>query len=361
MSALRELCLQYTRLREEDIECLLRLEEHLGLISELTNVDVFLDCRLDESTAIVIAHARPGYGNSVYRKNVVGEYALEEKEPAVFHAFHVGMPVCDLKAITQEGRAVRQNVVPVRNKKNDVIAVLIREKDISGDLLRDQKFEELARSYEKNAVSIRQMDWERQESMAIREIHHRVKNNLQLVASILNLQARESRDPAVQAILRENVNRVLSISAIHDILNQSDKDMRIVSSKVLLEHLWRNLRELPPKSQNICLSVEGEEIFLSMDDATCVSLVITELVTNAFKHAFAGRSSGRVNISVCAGNLFHTVTVSDDGVGFDPAARASNSLGMRIVRATVEDKLKGTLHIDSDRCGTRVSFDFRRE
>ena len=261
MCGLRSLCLKYTQLSAEDIECLLLLEEYLELISELTNVDVFLDCRLNENTAIVVAHARPGCGNSAYQNNVVGEYALEEKEPAVFHAFHVGMPVCDLKAITQEGRAVRQNVVPVKNKKSDVIAVLIQEKDISGDLLRDQKFEALARSYEENAASIRQMapDW--QESMAVREIHHRVKNNLQLVASILNLQARESKDPAVQAILRENVNRVLSISAIHDILNQPDKDMRIVSSKVLLEHLWRNLRELPSKSQHIRLEMEGEEIF----------------------------------------------------------------------------------------------------
>ena len=98
-----------------------------------------------------------------------------------------------------------------------------------------------------------------------------------------------------------------------------------------------------------------------MDAATCVSLVITELVTNAFKHAFAGRASGRVNVSVCAGNLFHTVTVSDDGIGFDPAARTSNSLGMRIVKATVEDKLQGTLHINSGEWGTRVSFAFKRE
>lgn len=362
MSALERLCLQYTQLDKTDIQELEALERHLKLIAELANADVFLDCRLGEDEAIVVAQARPDQGNSAYQKSVVGQRALAEKEPAVLHAFHVGMPICDLKAITQEGKVVRQNVVPVKNRKNEVIAVLIREKDMSDELLRDRKYEELAKSYEVTAPAVQKVDYKCDQNLvAIREIHHRVKNNLQLVASILNLQARKSADPNVQAILKENVNRVLSISAIHDILNYTNENVQTISSYVLVERLQRNLQEFPPKSQNLCLRAEGEEIFMTMDVATSVALVLTELVTNAFKHAFVGRSSGDVLISVCAGNLFHTITVSDDGAGFDPSIRKQSSLGLNLVRATVEDKLKGKLRIDSDGHGTRVSFDFKKE
>lgn len=362
MSALRELCRRHTRLDEADIQELEALEGRLKLIADLTNADVFLDCRLDESAAIVVAQARPEQGDSAYRQSVVGQRALAEREPAVFHAFRVEMPVCDLKAITQEGRAVRQNAVPVRNRENRVIAVLIREKDVSGELLRERKYEELARSYEVTEPSNRQAEYAcGGESVELREMHHRIKNNLQLVASILNLQARRSADPNVRAILTQNVKRVLSISAIHDILNYDHGGAGTVSSRVLLERLRQNLQEIPPESQHLRLQTEGEEIFMTMDVAASVSLVITELVTNAFKHAFAGRPSGTVLISVCAGNLLHTVTVADDGVGFDPGLKRQSSLGLNIVRATVEDKLKGKLHIDSDESGTRVSFDFKRE
>ncbi len=362
MSALRELCRRYTRLDETDIQELASLEERLKLIADLTDADVFLDCLLEEDAALVVAQARPERGGSAYCESVVGQRALAEKEPAVFHAFRIGTPVCDLKAITQEGRAVRQNVVPVRGREDRIIAVLIREKDISGELLRDRKYEELAKTYAVADPSLRRMDPPAgRDLVEIREMHHRIKNGLQMVASILNLQARRCADPGVRTILSQNVNRVLSIAAIHDILNHADGNGGAVSSRVLLERLLQNLRDLPPEGQDLRLRTEGAEIFMSMDVATSVALAITELVTNAFKHAFTGRSSGTVLISVCAGNLLHTITVADDGTGFDPALCGRDSLGLSLVRAVVEDKLKGKLYIDSDGNGTRASFEFKKE
>ena len=97
---------------------------------------------------------------------------------------------------------------------------------------------------------------------------------------------------------------------------------------------------------------------LDSETATSVALVITELVTNAFQHAFVGRDSGWVEISVCRGELYHTIAVSDDGIGFDPGMSSMGSLGLRIVDSTVRDKLKGKVHIASGSWGTRISFDF---
>jgi two-component sensor histidine kinase len=360
MSRLEALCRQYTAIEPEDLARLCALEAELPLIADLTNADIFLDTPLDAERAIVLAQARPTQGISAYEKDIVGEYALEEKEPAVFHALRMGVPVCDIKAITQENQVVRQNVVPVRGKAGAIIAVLIREQDISAQLRQERKFEALARNYEEQAPSVRSTRGvDLDNSLAMREMHHRVKNNLQLVASILNMQARRLPSTELQDVFRENVSRVLSISTIHDILCTSD-EMDEIGGMALLERLQRHLRALIPPDKEIELLVDGDKIVLQSDVATSVSLVITELVTNALLHAFTDRERGRVLISMRQGNLFHTVNVCDDGCGFD-VQKVQSGLGLMIVRTTVQDKLKGRLHICSDVQGTRVSFDFKTE
>ena len=359
MGTLRTLCETYTGLSSAEIRKLEEVEAQLPLISDLANADVFLDCLIDENTALVVAQASPAAGISVYNKPVVGEYAYRCNEPAVFHAFQVGVVVCDLKAITQENRAVRQNVAPIRNEQNHIIGVLIREKDISADLQQQKKYEELARTREEQVPLVRTPDADREENaLALREMHHRVKNSLQLVASILNLQARKASDPEVQHVLKENVSRVLSISGIHEILLNNTDSMQTVRSDTLLDKLRSNLQMLAPQDKAIRLTISGDCIDLTSDAATSVALVVTELVINAFQHAFDGRTDGCVEVSVCRGELFHTIAVSDNGTGFPEETPNRGSMGLRIVDATVRDKLKGKVHIASTPQGTKVSFDF---
>lgn len=361
MSGLRQSCAALS-LSEDTLRQLCEIEKQLPLIAEVCDADVFLDVPIDETKALVVAQACPSRGISAYKSTILGEYAYPEKEPAVFHALHVGAPVCDTKAITQEGHTVRQNVAPIFDDEKRVIAVLIREKDISADLQQQKKFEALARSYEEQLPSVRQMSSDAdQTDIALREMHHRVKNNLQLIASILNVQARKAEDPSVKNILKENVSRVLSIATIHDILLQNSGVESSINSSVLMERLQPSLLALTPPEKEIVLAVDGDDLTMSTDTATSVSLVVTELVTNAFLHAFSDRKGGSVTVSFLRGAMFHTVTVSDDGAGFDLQGLRKDSFGLSIVRATVRDKLGGRLHIQSDDHGTTVSFDFKNE
>lgn len=360
---LRQLCRELTALGEEDIRRLEALEETLQLTADLTGSDVFIDCMLRDGTAaVVVAEAKPLSEQSAYCQAVAGKLAAPDKEPAVFHAFASGMPVRDLKAITQENRSVKQDVVPVRGEKGQVIAVLIREKDVSRTILQEKKFEELAREREDRGdalLTLRPAEEAGEHRAAMREVHHRVKNNLQLVASILSIQARKCSDPAIKRIFRENVSRVLSIAAIHDILTLSSTDGMVVRSRVLLEKLRRSLQSLVPDGRAIAIAVEGDDLPLEADKATSVSLVVSELASNALEHAFEGREQGKITITVQGGNLYNTVTVEDDGVGFDPAVKPRSSLGLDIVSATVRDKLKGELRISSGPEGTKALFDFK--
>jgi len=358
---LAQLCRDMTDLTPEDIAQLEAVERQLPLMAELSQGDVFIDCPLPNGQAVVAAHARPSTYGSAYRKQVVGRLATPEKEPAVFHALSLRSPIRDIKAITQENQTVLQDVVPIFNGEQRCIALLIREKDISGQLLQEKKLQTLSKNYEKETPDLRGSGEEVFDSVALREVHHRVKNNLQLVASILSLQARRCDSEPTKNILLENVGRVLSIAAIHDILTNSTNGFRQVDSLSLLEHLQKNLQSLATEGKRIVITVTGSSAPLPADIASSMALVVNELVTNALKHAFKDRTGGHIEIAFCAGKLYHTVTVTDDGSGFDPSDAGSSRLGLNIVEATVRDKLKGHLTIRSDAGGSCASFDFKAE
>lgn len=358
---LRKICESCTTLREADILQLEALECQLPLVAELSGGDVFLDCVTPEGKAIVVAQARPAQGISAYRQDIRGRLAQPEDEPAVYHALEMQVPVRDLKAVTQESRSVRQDAVPVFSLDQRCIAALIREKDISGEVLQEKKFEELARTYENGDIPLRSPRLEYGEDVIMREVHHRVKNSLQMMASILNLQARRCRDDYTRKILQENVGRVLSIATIHDILTKNQSGSSRINSLSLLNALRQNLQAFIPDGKRIVIHVDGDSEELDADAANSVSMVVNELITNALEHAFLQRTAGNIWVSFRAGALFHTVTVADDGVGFNLAEIGTGSFGLRIVEATVKDKLHGVLRLRSDRSGSTVSFDFKTE
>ena len=122
---LQALCKSQTQLTPADIQVLEEVARQLPLMAEWTASDVFIDCMTGDGQAIVAAHARPVSAGSAYEKDVVGQYAQREKEPAVFRAMEIGMPVRDLKAVTQENRNVRQDVAPILNGEGKCVGVTI--------------------------------------------------------------------------------------------------------------------------------------------------------------------------------------------------------------------------------------------
>lgn len=363
---LAELCRKHTGLAEKDIQILKEIQATLQYTADLVGTDVFINCLTVESDkAVVVAEAKPSGGLSAYTGTVLGKMALRENEPAVFRAFEVAMPIRDLKAITQENKAVKQDVVPIKNDTGEVIAVLIREKDISESINTSKKLDELARTTEHLTETLSAnyainplMSNLKEGSVAMKEIHHRIKNNLQMVASILNLQARRSTSPELKSALKENINRVLSIAAIHDILTKNGPDEG-VRLKDLMEKIRRNITLYAVQGhQDILIFIEGDDLTVGADKAASIALVVNELIANAIEHAFTGKNQGMITVSLQAGNHFSTITVADDGNGFNPAAKSENSLGLDLVMVTVRDKLKGNLRVQSGSSGTTVFFDF---
>ncbi len=194
----------------------------------------------------------------------------------------------------------------------------------------------------------------KEKEVLLKEIHHRVKNNLQVISSLLNLQAANITDPQTLAMFKESQNRVKSMALIHEKLYQS-QDLAKLNFGEYIRNLANHLfRTYSAKSSGIELAIEVPDVSLDLDSAVPCGLIINELLTNALKYAFpvgvgARSPSGEkphVEVRFTAEGGQYTLMVSDNGIGLpeklDP--RNTDSLGMQLV-FTLSDQLGGTVEI----------------
>lgn len=192
----------------------------------------------------------------------------------------------------------------------------------------------------------------------VREMHHRVKNNLQTIAMLLRLQMKAAQDLSPQDVLEETINRILSIAAVHETL--SEQGLRVVDLKDVLERVARSLGEsMRGPGHDISISVAGDRLSLPSREATSLALAVSELVQNALKHAFTGRDKGQIIVTIQGSPTGNTVTVIDDGVGsLAERKTSSGGLGLQIVEALVKDDLKGSFELAFHGTGTRAVIRF---
>jgi two-component sensor histidine kinase len=183
-------------------------------------------------------------------------------------------------------------------------------------------------------------------SAVVREMHHRVKNNLQTIAMLLRLQLRDGREVSGREVLTETINRILSIAAVHEIL--SVEGFRLINVRELLERITHTVGQTMARpSLQVDVGIEGDDLYMPSQQATSVALAVTELVQNALEHAFPDRTSGRVRILLAQTDREWIVEVADDGVGLpagvDPLA--TENLGLKIVRALATEDLGGRFEV----------------
>jgi two-component sensor histidine kinase len=193
----------------------------------------------------------------------------------------------------------------------------------------------------------------------LREIHHRVKNNMQVMSSLLSLQARGTSNGETKRMLEENQNRIQSMALLHEILYQSQDLAMVDFSKYVLRMAHHLFLSYGVDSQRIRLETDLDPIALELDDALPLGLLISEAVSNSLKHAFPAGGRGLVRIELRRNTPTSVVLkLSDDGVGLSPDLdwTTSRSLGLRLVRALAE-QLRGNLHIGSHG-GTEIKLTF---
>ena len=199
----------------------------------------------------------------------------------------------------------------------------------------------------------------REKETLIKEIHHRVKNNLQIIISLLNLQSNQIQDVHTLEMFRVSQARVRTMALIHEKLYLSE-DLSDIDFAEYIKGLSEYLvHSFQPDALTVSLRTEVESISLSVESAVPCGLIVNESISNALKHAFPSAREGTITVGFRRGSKGMLVlTVSDDGVGIpvDFDLERSNSLGLQLI-TTLTKQLKGHLHVHTDN-GTTITVEF---
>jgi PAS domain S-box-containing protein len=198
----------------------------------------------------------------------------------------------------------------------------------------------------------------REKESLLQEIHHRVKNNLQVMTSLLRLQCQFTEHPQIQQALAANRDRIQSMALVHEHLYRSPDLAHINLADYLRRYVPYLTRVYRQQAHHIAVKIEAKDAFLEIDHAVPCGLLINELVSNALKHAFPDGRAGEIRVEAQTENGQAKLSVSDDGVGFpeDLDFRCARSLGLQLVDTLVR-QLSGEISLESHK-GTTFEVTF---
>jgi two-component sensor histidine kinase len=303
--------------------------------------------RLDINGAIIYASpnaksafSRLGWSEEL-EENILGDLARKVslvKRDAHEEAIEVGL----------SGKALRRVEIENTGGTIDLLVLpLLEGGDRIGAIVLLQNVTELRRR-ERELVT---------KDATIREIHHRVKNNLQTVSALLRLQSRRIEDPAASAALNEAVRRIASIALVHETLSSGTEAS--VAFDDVLTRLVTHALDLSPRMGELEISHTGALGALDPKVATPLSLVVTELIHNALEHGLE-KSGTKLTIESARLGENAMITIIDDGVGLPDGFSIvqSSNLGLQIVRTLTENELRGTIDLVRTERGTEAQLRF---
>jgi PAS domain S-box-containing protein len=198
-----------------------------------------------------------------------------------------------------------------------------------------------------------------EKELLLKEIHHRVKNNLQIISSLLSLQARYLKVPQAQHALEDSKNRIKSIALLHELLYQSKDIAKINFAQYIRSIVLQLFHAYNVDADTVTFEINADDRVLEIDAAIPFGLIINELVSNALKHAFPEGRRGKISVELSSDEVgVSKMIVGDDGIGFPKGIdwRMANSLGLKLV-VTLAHQLSGTIELDQT-AGARFTFTF---
>jgi PAS domain S-box-containing protein len=245
-------------------------------------------------------------------------------------------------------RWVDVHVRPVLGARGAVVRIVGTAEDITDERGAEVQRREMSRRLETSL---------QEKNVLLREVHHRVKNNLQVIASLLYLESAGTQDEAVRRVLAVCRDRVVSMALVHEALYEST-DLARVDIGTYLRRLVSGLRATWGAGIDLTVECQVTAPPLDIETALPCGLIVTELVTNAFKYAFVGRPTGTVHVQLRRDTTEIQLVVADDGIGL-PAAidvHRPRTIGMRLVHA-LAGQLGGELEVVRH-AGTRIGISF---
>lgn len=199
-----------------------------------------------------------------------------------------------------------------------------------------------------------------EKEMLIKEIHHRVKNNLMMISSLLNIQSRYIKDQDAKEIFQESQNRAKSMALIHQRLYQTGNVKEINFSEYLKNLTTEIMHSYNSSSLQVELKLNLDDLEIDVDRAIPLGLIVTEIIINSFKHAFS-HGKGIISVEFHKKNSLFELTVADDGIGFpeDIDFRNQGNMGLMMVNA-LTDQIDGSIDMEREN-GTKFIIEFEDE
>jgi len=294
---------------------------------------------------------------NVLKDNIVEEQGLLPLVKSVFEKgqtakFEIKYDSSQLKHLAPKKTAfviLDVTIFPIKDPDGRITNAVIQHNDITARKQAEEQLKHFNEELEKGiADRTGRLNASLEEKvLLLREIHHRVKNNLQIIISLLNLQSRYIQDEGTQQLIRESQNRIRAMALVHEKLYQSE-DISKIHLDDYVRFLGNSLFQFyGMKGKGIVLNTQIQDINVDINTAIPVGLIVNELVSNSLKHAFPKGRKGEISVTITRENAMLTMVYKDTGVGIPPDLdwRTAKSLGLRLVVSLVE-QLFGTIELD---------------
>ena len=198
-----------------------------------------------------------------------------------------------------------------------------------------------------------------EQKILLQEVHHRVKNNLSIVASLINLQKDKAKDNFHKDLFLECRNRIDSISTVHELIYKAKSYSRF-NFKDYLSQILDHISSSYGSKKNIKITQELTDVDIDISYSIPLALIVNELITNSFKHAFSNDRAGIIKVLLHKNKSNIFLTISDNGSGFDKSIIPQNSIGMDILSGLI-DQIDGTYDFTSNENGTQYKISFSKK
>lgn len=345
-------CIGSDLTKEKEIKKALEKSERLYSTLVKTDPDSIITTDLDGKIVYASQHSLQLYGfedsRELIGKNIFDLIVPEYREKA---KNDLKKTLNDDILRNLEYKLIKKNGVQFIGEWNTAVIRDLQEKPVA--------FMATARDITHHKNIEKQMQTSIQEKdVLLKEIHHRVKNNLQIISSLLNLQSMYIKDKEALDVFKESQNRVKSMAIVHEKLYQSGNFAEINFSEYLINLASSIYSSYGVDMDLIKLKIDADNIFLDINNAIPCGLMINELLTNAIKHAFPKGTMGEIKIDFHKKNKEYILTVQDNGVGLprDLDLEKTESLGIQLINSLIS-QLDGKLDVTSNN-GTRFKITF---
>ncbi|MCJ7643714.1 MAG: PAS domain S-box protein [Candidatus Aminicenantes bacterium] len=318
----------------------LALIRHFEYLHKYANDIILL---ADRNHRIIEANERACAAYGYAREELLGKFIPDFRSPQVRPDFEP-----TIREAERRGGLIFETLHQRKDGKTFPVEISMRIFEIEGKkyhqaIIRD--ITERKKAEEQNKEALREKD------VLLREIHHRVKNNMQIISSLLSLQAQSLPDPEVKAIFRESQDRIRTMALVHEKLYQTNDLSRIDFAEYIRSLAAYLFRTYQDEAGRVQLKTDMDKTFLDINTSIPCGLIVNELVSNALKHAFPDGKKGEITIELReseGGTL--RLTVRDNGIGFPEGVdlRATDTLGLQIVGLLV-DQIDGKIDVKRDR------------